>query len=247
MASGFLVLISFFTRIPIGNKVQYNEDNFKSSLGLYSLMGAVIGVILLFVSLISNLFHINYVKGLLLTLCYTIITGGIHFDGAADTVDGLFSGRTGDRIFEIMSDSHIGAFGVLCLIFIVLSQFVLFSYVNMFVCFLMPIVGRTSVVVGSWHKKYAKKTEGMGTLFIESINTKVLIANISILFVACILVPGRIVLLLSSVITLISAYLISNWIENKIGGMTGDTCGFITEVTQILFMFSCLFIEGLII
>lgn len=247
MASGFLVLISFFTRIPIGNKVQYNEDNFKSALGLYSLMGAVIGAILVVVSLISNVFHISYIRGLLLTLCYTIITGGIHFDGAADTVDGLFSGRTGERIFEIMSDSHIGAFGVLCLIFIVLSQFVLFSYMSMYACLLMPIVGRCSVAVGSYHKKYAKKNKGMGTLFIESINTKVLITNIVILLIASVLVPGRIVFLLSVAITLISAYLISKWIEKKIGGMTGDTCGFITEITQIIFMFSCLFIEGVMI
>lgn len=247
MASGFLVLISFFTRIPIGNKVQYDEQNFKSALGLYSLMGAVIGVILLAVSLVSNIFHISYVKGLLLTFCYTIITGGIHFDGAADTVDGLFSGRTGERIFEIMSDSRIGAFGVLCLIFIVLSQFVLFSYMSIYACLLMPIAGRCSVAVGCYHKKYAKKTKGMGTLFIESIATKVLITNIIILVIFCVLVPGRTVLLLSSTVTLLSAYFISNWIEKKIGGMTGDTCGFITEISQMIFMFTCLFIEGLII
>jgi len=246
MATGFLILISFFTRIPIGSKIEYNEDNFKSALSLYSLMGAVIGVILLIVSLVGNVFHVNYVKGLLLTICYVVITGGIHFDGAADTVDGLFSGRTGERIFEIMSDSHIGAFGVLCLIFIVLSQFVMFSNISIFACFLMPIVGRASVVVSSWNKKYAKKTKGMGTVFIEYINTKVLISNILILLISCIVVPGRIVFIISSIIALISAYLISNWIEKKIGGMTGDTCGFITEITQIIFMISVLFIEGLI-
>lgn len=246
MASGFLVLISFFTRIPIGHKIEYNEDNFKKSLSLYSLMGAVVGVLLLIASLIGNVFHVNYVRGLFLTLCYTVITGGIHFDGAADTTDGLFSGRTGERIFEIMSDSHIGAFGVLCLIFIVLSQFVLFSNLDSFTCFIMPIVGRTSVVVGSWHKKYAKKSKGMGTIFIESISTEVLLINILILTIFCIIVANSIIMLLASLMTLALAYLISNWIERKIGGMTGDTCGFITEICQILFMLSVLALKGLI-
>lgn len=244
MVSGFLVLISFFTRIPIGHKIEYNEENFKSALSLYSLMGAVIGLILFLLSLLGNIFEINYVKGLLLTFSYTIITGGIHFDGSADTVDGLFSGRTGEKVFEIMSDSRIGAFGVLCLIFIVLSQFVLFSNVSIFVCFLVPIVGRASLVVGAYKKKYAKKAKGMGTIFIESINTKVLINNIIILIITCIIMPERLILLSSSFITLIFSLLISKWIEKKIGGMTGDTCGFITEISQIIFMFTVLFMEG---
>lgn len=246
MDTGFLVLISFFTRIPVGKRIVYSEETFKKSLHLYSLMGAVIGIILFAVSYISNVFEINLVKGLILTLSYVIITGGIHLDGAADSTDGLFSGRTGDRIFEIMSDSHIGAFGVLCLIFIVMSQLILFSYIDMFACFLMPIVGRSSVIIGSWNKKYAKKSRGMGTAFIESINTKVVLSNFLILTIACILAPNRIVLFVSSLVTLLSAILISKWIENKIGGMTGDTCGFITEITQIVFMVSVLFIEGLI-
>lgn len=246
MATGFLIIISFFTRIPIGNKIEYNEDNFKKALSIYSLMGAVIGLLLMPVVIIGQMFHLSLIKGLLLTLCYVIITGGIHLDGSADTVDGLFSGRTGDRVFEIMSDSHIGAFGVLCLIFIILSQFVLFTYADIFTCFLMPIVGRASVVVGSYNKKYAKKSKGMGTIFIESIDKKVLIINLLILFTACIIVPARFFLLLSSAVALLSAYLISNWIEKKIGGMTGDTCGYITEVSQIIFMLSVFLSEGLI-
>ena len=111
----------------------------------------------------------------------------------------------------------------------------------------MPIVGRTSLVVGSYKKKYAKKTKGMGTIFIESINEKVLIANIIILRLACLITADRFILLISSFITLIFAFLISKWIEKRIGGMTGDTCGFITEIAQIIFMFTVLFIEGMLL
>jgi adenosylcobinamide-GDP ribazoletransferase len=50
---------------------------------------------------------------------------------------------------------------------------------------------------------------------------------------------------MSSFVTLIFAFSISKWIENKIGGMTGDTCGFITEITQVIFMIAILFLEGL--
>ena len=126
MASGFLILISFFTRIPIGKKIEYNEENFKKALSLYTLLGAAIGLLLSLLYIVTDNISSVFIRGLVLVIGYIVITGGIHLDGAADTADGLFSGRTGEKIFEIMSDSHIGAFGVLCLIIIVLSQFIVF-------------------------------------------------------------------------------------------------------------------------
>ncbi len=243
MASGFLTLISFFTRIPIGNKIEYKEENFVKALQLYSLMGAVIG---LFLGLIYLIFNDTYelLRGLALTIGYIIITGGIHLDGTSDTSDGIFSGRTGERIFEIMSDSHIGAFGVISLIIVILSQFVMFSYLDIYSCFMMPVVGRACVIVASWNKKYAKKEKGMGTLFIESMNTKVLVINMLVVLFFAILMPYRLVILAAGFATLMISYFISCRIEDKIGGMTGDTCGFITEISQIIFMALVLFLKG---
>lgn len=244
MAYGFLTLISFFTRIPVGNKIEYKEENFIKALSLYTLVGAVIGIFLVLVYLIFNNVYIALLRGLILTLGYIIITGGIHIDGTADTSDGIFSGRTGERIFEIMSDSHIGTFGVLSIILVVLSQFVLFSYIDIYTCFIMPVIGRASVIVASWNKKYAKKSKGMGTLFIESINSKVLIINLLILFLFSMVMPFRLIIVTSCFATLMISYFISCKIEDKIGGMTGDTCGFITEISQIIFMILVLLLKG---
>lgn len=244
MAYGFLTLISFFTRIPIGNKVEYNEDNFIKALSLYTLIGAVIGFFLVAIYLIFNNTHIVFLRGLVLAISYIIITGGIHIDGTADTSDGIFSGRTGDKIFEIMSDSHIGTFGVLSIIIVVLSQFVLFSYLDVYSCFMMPVVGRASVIAGSWNKRYAKKSNGMGTLFIESINSKILLVNLTILLLLCMLMPLRLIILTASFATIMLSYTISCKIESSIGGMTGDTCGFIAETSQIIFMILVLLLKG---
>ena len=243
MASGFLTLISFFTRIPVGKKVVYNEENFIKSLNLYTIMGAVIGFLLCVIYLIFNNIYISFIRGLILTIGYIVITGGIHLDGASDTSDGIFSGRTGDRIFEIMSDSHIGAFGVITLILIILSQFVLFSYLSFEAVFIMPVAGRASVIVSCWNKKYAKTTKGMGTAFIENIDNKVLIVNLSTLFILSMLTPYRIVIFTACFAAISASYFISSLIEDKIGGMTGDTCGFITEISQIIFMILVLLLQ----
>jgi adenosylcobinamide-GDP ribazoletransferase len=244
VANGFLTLLSFFTRIPVGIKIEYKEENLIKALSLYTLMGAVIGTFLAVVYLIFNNIYIVFLRGLVLTISYIIITGGIHLDGTADTSDGIFSGRTGEKIFEIMSDSHIGSFGVLSLILVILSQFVLFSYLDIYSCFIMPVVGRACVIVASFNKKYAKKTKGMGTVFIESIDSKVLTINLLILLFFIMLFPYRLTFAVSSFATIMFSYYISCKIEDKIGGMTGDTCGFITEISQIIFMILVLLLKG---
>ncbi|NLJ58565.1 MAG: adenosylcobinamide-GDP ribazoletransferase [Tissierellia bacterium] len=243
MASGFLILISFFTRIPIGKKVEFDEESFIKALNLYTLMGAVIGLLLCVIYLIFN-HYISFLRGLILTIAYILITGGIHLDGAADTSDGLFSGRTGDKVFEIMSDSHIGAFGVITLILIILSQFILFSYSFFSTVFMMPVIGRGCTIVACWNKRYAKKTKGMGTAFIENIDSKVLFANLLTIFIFSITVPNRIVIFTAAFAAIASSYFISTLIEEKIAGMTGDTCGFIAEISQIIFMILVLFLQG---
>lgn len=48
---------------------------------------------------------------------YVLLTGALHEDGLADTVDGFGGGGTVARKLEIMRDSRIGSFGALALVF----------------------------------------------------------------------------------------------------------------------------------
>jgi len=84
----------------------------------------------------------------------------------------------------------------------------------------------------------------MGTVFIESINTRVLITNLLILIAFIIIMPNRLIIATSCFVTLMASYFIASWIESKIKGMTGDTCGFIIEISQIIFMILVLFLKG---
>ncbi|QSX06602.1 adenosylcobinamide-GDP ribazoletransferase [Sedimentibacter sp. zth1] len=247
MFRGLLVLISFFTRIPIGKKIEFNEAEYKKALCLYAFIGLIIGLVLTIGYFIGDFLEIIYIKGLIITAIYIIITGGIHLDGASDTVDGLFSGRTGDRIFEIMSDSRIGAFGVISLILILYCQLIFFSNVSIYTLILTPVVGKVSVVVSCYKKKYAKKSLGMGTIFVESIKLKELLINLGIILILCVVLKGCIINILSTVLTFIIVFFMSKWIENKIFGMTGDTCGFVAEISQIVFMFLSLIVGKVIL
>ncbi|HHB81648.1 MAG TPA: adenosylcobinamide-GDP ribazoletransferase [Aliiroseovarius sp.] len=51
----------------------------------------------------------------LILVAQIMLTGGLHEDGLADTVDGLWGGHDRARRLEIMKDSRIGSYGVLAL------------------------------------------------------------------------------------------------------------------------------------
>jgi adenosylcobinamide-GDP ribazoletransferase len=61
-----------------------------------------------------------------------VVTGALHEDGLADTVDGFFGGWTRERRLEIMKDSHIGSYGALALVFSVLTRWAA-------LCAVMPV------------------------------------------------------------------------------------------------------------
>ncbi|GBQ86752.1 adenosylcobinamide-GDP ribazoletransferase [Asaia krungthepensis] len=50
------------------------------------------------------------------------LTGALHEDGFADTIDGFFGGRTAERRLEIMRDSRIGSYGGLALSVVMLLR-----------------------------------------------------------------------------------------------------------------------------
>ena len=51
------------------------------------------------------------------------VTRGLHLDGLMDVCDGIFGGHTPERRLEIMKDPHVGAFGVVGLVLILLLKF----------------------------------------------------------------------------------------------------------------------------
>ena len=117
----FKMILSFFSTIPVKN-YDFIEAELGKGIRLVPLVGVLFGLIL--VSLNSGISFIldKEAGAFLILLVYLFLTGGLHFDGVADTSDGIFSHRSKERILEIMKDSRIGAFGVISLIVIFLGD-----------------------------------------------------------------------------------------------------------------------------
>ena len=231
--SGFLLMLSFFTRVPIGKWVPYTDERYKSSLVTFPIIGIFIGAFLALTVSIPGI--TGNIKTLLCILVYIAVTGGIHLDGVADSCDGIFSNRPKERVLEIMKDSHIGAFGVIALILYFMSFYIGAVNLDWKWLLIMPFVGKTMGYFSAGFSRYAREDHGMGYLFIEEIHK----------LPACLYLVGMsamafAILGWTGLIAVFAAFMGTIWLILKtkkvINGQTGDTIGFVIELSQMLFL-----------
>ena len=271
---GFLLLLSFMTRIPMP-KTEYDEEKLGKSMKYFPVVGIIIGFILLFFCIIFNFIfkNINYSAALPLMIIVIILTdlittGGLHLDGLADTFDGIFSYRSKHKMLEIMKDSRLGSNGALALILYFLLKFVLlFSLIiesregALYAIMTYPVVSRFCSVLSCASSPYARGS-GMGKTFVD--NTKIcglLVAGvITLLYTTGLLFIPSIVyhdysslkyimqpiflVILIVALSGLFAYAFSKLIERKIGGITGDTLGALLEISGLVYIFLLLVIPS---
>ena len=193
---GFLLLLSFMTRIPMP-KTDYDEEKLGKSMKYFPIVGIIIGFILLFFCIIFNFIFKNISYSAILPLMIIVIiltdlitTGALHLDGLADTFDGIFSYRSKHKMLEIMKDSRLGSNGALALILYFLLKFILlFSLIiesregAVYAIMTYPVVARFCSVVSCASSPYARGS-GMGKTFVDNTKTCGLIvaAIITILY-----------------------------------------------------------------
>lgn len=229
----FILLIQFFTRIPINSKIEYNEEKYGKQTYLLPLVGAIIGF---FIYLTYKVFLIkfpNEFKGLIIVFAWIIITGGLHLDGLADSSDGLFSYRKKEKILEIMRDPRIGTNGVIGVVLAILSKYFLYANTPITGIFLSFILGRTIIILSASFGNYARK-DGMAQAIIRYNDYKTFIGSLGLLFLFLLIIKG---FFICAVLTILISFTIHKSIIRKIGGITGDTLGFICEISEIIFLF----------
>ena len=105
------------TRLPVPKLAHAAFERQARAVWAFPIAGAVVAVIAGlagWLGLGAGL-PASIAAGLVLS-SQILLTGAMHEDGLADTVDGFWGGFTRERRLEIMKDSHIGTFGVLALI-----------------------------------------------------------------------------------------------------------------------------------
>lgn len=94
-----------------------------AAVPFYPLTGLILGLLAALPALILAPSS-SWISAWAYVILLAWMTRGLHWDGLADLADACGSNAGGDRFWEIIKDSRIGAFGVMALIFGVTAQIV---------------------------------------------------------------------------------------------------------------------------
>lgn len=238
----FLLMITFLTRIPFKYPYKYDEKDFIKGINLMPMIGLLIGIILWVISF-SVYYLDTFVTGLIIWTLYIWITGALHLDGLADTIDGVFSNRSRERMLEIMKDSRIGVFGVISIFLLLSFNIVLTNYIDYMILIIVPVVGRSCALLACSLSEYARD-EGIGKGFVENSGLKEGIIALLYLIITGVIVNYRLLLPITTTI-LVTLYL-TRYFKKQIGGITGDIIGFFIEITQVIFIFTTYILRGIL-
>jgi adenosylcobinamide-GDP ribazoletransferase len=183
-------------------------------------------------------------------LVHIIVTGALHLDGLADTVDGFFSYRSRERILEIMKDSRIGTNGAISLITIILMKYSILVSLSGEIAILSllaaPAAARMTIAWCAGVSSYARNEKGMGMIMVERTGWREIVITTVITSVVIFALFRFSLIILPAAVMLTAAgfaLLFSFYSFKKIGGITGDVMGAVIELTEVLVLILFLLFE----
>lgn len=237
MMTGFLTAVSFLTAIPLGRSRAYEPARVASSMAYFPLVGLCLGLALVLIDyLLKGIFPRQVVDVILISFL-ALVTGGLHLDGLADTVDGIVGGK-GDRerTLSVMKDSRIGAMGVVALALLLLFKFAALGSLpaSSRTCALivMPTLARWSQVQLAFRSRAARKEGSLAGPFTELLKPRHLVAATAVALAVASFAGIRSVLAFALVLLFSLAARV--YFHRSIGGVTGDTIGALSELSEVL-------------
>ena len=240
--TAILTAFRFLTIFPLGKGEEVEPKALASAMAWFPAVGLALGFLLYLSDRIFQRLINQQVADILLIALLALFSGALHLDGFADTLDGISGGR-GDktRILAIMKDSRIGAVGVVGLVMLFMLKYECLESVgwNMRAAALIvtPMVARWSQVLMAFGSTYARSDGSLAQPFVEHLElghfmiatattaialgfAAVKLANPAVLFI---IVAAGVFALLSRM-----------YFSRKIGGVTGDTIGAVSETCEVL-------------
>jgi adenosylcobinamide-GDP ribazoletransferase len=255
-----LLAFQFLTIIPITIKGSVSEKEIAQSALCFPLVGLFQGLLAsLGGALFLSLFPPE-VASLLVIIVLVLTNGGFHLDGLADTFDALAVKSSGDETKDrekrltVMKDSATGAIGVVSIVFVVLLKFILVMEVlvnlpllaGCTLLFLLPFFSKLAMNISMYLGKSARQ-DGLGRIFIDNTGIGTVLFSFLPTIVLC-AVAARFTLMdlcgtgifLFFAVFLALLYVFSlmatKVFASKFGGLTGDSFGAVSELSEILFL-----------
>lgn len=228
--------LSFLTILPFPCPLSGDQAQERMVKGLawFPVVGALIGAAGGTIGWLAGTLFGQAIGAWVGLAAMALLTGGLHLDGFADTMDGLGAWKDREKTLEVMRDSRIGATGAAGLVFLLGIQWSAIRQMppEFWVAALAGIgaLSRFGMVLSAQFFRYVPGRSGVGRLVTDRHSPSsvalalILAAGISL---AC--------FSLKSGITLLAGGIAVSWMLNLLftrwlGGVTGDTMGAVNEV-----------------
>ena len=234
---GFIIALTFLTRIPVPLPKDVSSEEFIKSYRFYPVVGLVLGVLLWLLAKFLLPYYPPLVLGALVLGAELMLTGGIHLDGFMDSMDGLLSARSPEKILDIMKDSRVGAHASMALVGLLLLKFTLLANLTvskLLLLIVMPMLSRWIFQIGMIGFPYAR-SQGLGkgfheaTQWIPFLLSGIIVCGISFYLLGF---AGPLAFVVSSLIISLIAFKISS----LLGGLTGDLYGAFIELSEVIIL-----------
>ncbi len=119
--------VQFLTRLPVRSVDDFSPEQLSGAGVWFPVVGAIVGAIVALPLLLFARYYDNGVGQILpaavAMLLWVWVTGALHLDGLGDLADALAaSHRDPRRFLEVLSDPHLGTFGVVSIVLAILLK-----------------------------------------------------------------------------------------------------------------------------
>jgi adenosylcobinamide-GDP ribazoletransferase len=244
MIRTFINALQFLTIVTVNKEHRVEEEDLAKAMVYFPVVGFLIGFVLVNADKIFTLIALPHtITNLLLIALAVLITRALHIDGLADTFDGLMGGRSAGARLAIMKDSRLGTAGAVAIFFVLFMKYLclnsLFNSEKVAALLVAPMLARWSQTIMVFKTQYGRE-DGMGRAFVGHLRSSGMTAVTLIAagLTAFVIVRGEartVVLFLSLVCgTALFTALGRRYLINKLGGITGDAIGAMSELNEAL-------------
>ncbi|NDU85503.1 MAG: adenosylcobinamide-GDP ribazoletransferase [Ferrovum sp.] len=230
------IALQFLTRLPVTVDPCPTPQEMGQSVLFYPAVGALIGALLAaFSVLASYLGASSSLSGMLILSLWVGVTGALHLDGLADTVDAFAAGK-GDRerTLQLMKDPHSGPFAVVSLILVLLLKAAALTTLDARLApgflLLPPLLGRTALPILFLTTPYVRPG-GLGHALSEHLPRGPVWVVCTMTLASVLVGFGR-----PGIATLAIAAATALWLHHRLmvrlRGTTGDTAGALVELVE---------------
>jgi adenosylcobinamide-GDP ribazoletransferase len=229
-----LLAIQFLTQIPVRLKQPYDEREVGASLLYYPLVGLLLGALL---AGLHGLLHGVPVllHAALLLAAWVVMTGALHLDGLADSVDAWLGGiGNRERTLAIMKDPYAGPAAVVAVVLVLLLKFS--ALVGLMQCgndwaLLWPLLLARSAMPLLFLTTPYVRPGGLGAALAQHAPRRAMTLMLlaTLLGVLGVLGMRGVGLVLGCVAVF---WLLRRMMMARLGGTTGDTAGALLELLE---------------